>query len=194
MEQRRLDPRQQRTRANVLASARTVLRRDGVSGATIEAIAAEAGVARSTLYRNWASLEELLDDAIADVVVRSPAAPGGEPLTRLRGMVEQLAVNLDRSEWGELLPSIVAATDASPEVAARYGAFVDGQRRVVRRIIRDAVASGALPADVDADDLIDDLVGPLFYRRLVRRTPTSVAWARAHTERVLATRRPTTGT
>ena len=186
MEQRRLDPRQQRTRDCVLSSARTVLRRDGVRGATMEAIAAEAGVARSTLYRNWDSLEALLDEAIAEAVARPPGATDDDPLARLRHVVEHLAVSLDRSEWGELLPTIVAAIDAAPEVAARYGAFVDGQRRTVRRLIRDAVAVGALPDHVDPDDLIDDLVGPLFYRRLVRRIPTSVAWARAHTDRTLA--------
>ena len=184
-----LDPRQRRTRQNVLASARVVLRRDGLQGATMEAIAAESGVARSTLYRNWPSREALLDDAIAEVAV--PAPPSGEhdPLDRLAEVVEHLARNLDTSRWGELLPAIVAAIDASPEVAARYRGFVDGRRRDVKRIVRDAVAAGTLPSHVDADHLVDDLVGPLFYRRLVRRVPTSASWARAHTERTLAAHR-----
>ena len=186
MHDRPLDPRQQRTRDNVLAATRTVLRRDGLRGATMEAVAAEAGVARSTLYRNWASLDELLDHAITDVVVPAPPTPDVEPLDRLRDAVERLAGHLDHSEWGGLLPSVVAAIDASPELADRYRAFVDGQRRTVRRMVRAAIAGGSLPPTVDPDDLIDDLVGALFYRRLVRRTPTSPAWARAHADRTIA--------
>lgn len=189
MDAARLDPRQQRTRQNVLASTRVVLRRDGLQGVTMEAIAAESGVARSTLYRNWSSREALLEDAIDEVVVHAPAATGRDTAARLGDVVEHLARNLDAGEWGELLPSIVAAIDASPEVAARYRGFVDGRRRDVKRIVREAIADGVLPSHVDADDLVDDLVGPLFYRRLVRRVPTSAAWARAHTERTLAAHR-----
>jgi hypothetical protein len=36
------------------------------------------------------------------------------------------------------------------------------------------------------DDVVDTLVGPLFYRRLVRKTGTRRAWIRRHVERTLA--------
>lgn len=184
MDVERIDPRQQRTRDAVLTAARTVLRRDGVQGATMEAIAAESGVARSTLYRNWDSREALLDDAIDAVTGTASPDDDGPPLERLGTAVQELAANLQSSEWGATLPSIVAALDASPEFAERYRGFVDGRRGEVRRIIDDAVESGALPGHVDADDLIDDLVGPLFYRRLIRRVPTSPAWTAAHVDRI----------
>lgn len=186
MTARRLDPRQQRTHTTVLAAARQVLRRDGVSGATFDAIAEAAGVARSTLYRNWGSLEELLDQAIGDITTVATPAEDGQPLDRLRAVVVNLADRLDHSEWGATLPAIVAAIDASPEFADRYRNFVDGRRREVRRLVRAAITSGALRGDTDADDLIDALVGPLFYRRLVRRVPTSRRWTDAHIDAVLA--------
>lgn len=185
MDVERIDPRQQRTRQAVLAAARTVLRRDGVQGATMEAVAAESGVARSTLYRNWDSREALLDDAIDQVTGTAPPDDDGAPLERLEAVVQGLATNLQASEWGDTLPSIVAAIDASSEFAERYRGFVDSRRSDVRRIIGDAVRAGALPGHVDADDLIDDLVGPLFYRRLIRRVPTSPAWTTAHIDRIL---------
>lgn len=185
MDDERIDPRQQRTRHAVLAAARTVLRRDGVQGATMEAIAAESGVARSTLYRNWDSREALLDDAIDEVAGTASPDDDGAPLERLGTAVQGLAANLQSSEWGATLPSIVAALDASPEFAERYRGFVDGRRREVRRVIRDAIRAGVLPAGVDTDDLIDELVGPLFYRRLIRRVPSSPAWTAAHIERTL---------
>lgn len=185
MDGERIDPRQRRTRRTVLAAARAVLRRDGVHGATMEAIAAESGVARSTLYRNWASREELLDDAIDQVGAAAPSGDAGTPLERLTAVVLGLAANLESSEWGDTLPSIVAAIDASPELAERYRGFTDRRRDDVRRIIAEAVVRGELPGLVDADDLIDDLVGPLFYRRLIRRVPTPPAWTTAHVARVV---------
>lgn len=180
-----MDPRQRRTHQTVLAAARTVLRRDGVHGASIDAIASEAGVARSTVYRNWPSRDALLDDAIGEIARPAPPAGDGDPIERLAAVVEHLATCLDDTEWGRTLPAIVAAIDDAPELAARYRQFVEGRRSDVDRLVRDAIASGALPAGVTVGDLIDDLVGPLFYRRLVRRVATPPAWARAHVARTI---------
>ena len=44
-------PRDPRTRAAILAAARVLLERGGLTAVTIEAIAAKAGVSRPTIYR-----------------------------------------------------------------------------------------------------------------------------------------------
>jgi AcrR family transcriptional regulator len=189
-----LDPRQVRTRAKVLAAARAVLRRDGAA-ATIDAIATEAGVARSTLYRNWTSREDLLADAIEDAGgpagARGPTAASdadaGPVRAQLVMVVVELAHALDRSEWGRTLPAIVAAVEGDAAFAERYRAFTDERRRAVERLVARGVRSGELHPSVPVGDLIDALVGPLFYRRLIRSVPTSAAWARRHATRVLAT-------
>ena len=46
-------PRDPRTRAAILAAARALLERGGLTAVTIEAIAAKAGVSRPTIYRYW---------------------------------------------------------------------------------------------------------------------------------------------
>lgn len=179
------DPRQVRTRAKVLAAARTVLRRDG-AGAAMDAIATEAGVARSTVYRNWPSREDLLAEAIEDA--GGPPASGDEGPAReqLIDVVVELAHALDRTEWGRTLPAIVAAVDADAAFAERYRAFTAERRRAVERVVARGARTGELHPTMPVADLIDALVGPLFYRRLVRGVPTPPAWARRHAERVLA--------
>lgn len=182
----RLDPRQERTRARVLAAARTVLQRDGLGGATIEAIAAEAGVARSTLYRNWATREEVLaaafDDAIDPPTKADPAQPIRE---QLQGVLEALATALARSDWGRALPAVVAAIDAEPTLAHRYGRLTEQRRSSLAALLRAAVDRDELPATLPVDDFIDALAGPLFYRRLIRQKPTGKTWIAAHLDRTL---------
>ena len=182
----RLDPRQVRTRARVLAAARTVLRRDGLGGATIDAIAAEAGVARSTVYRNWASRDEVLaaafDDAIDPPTTTDTTLPLHDQLDRV---LRDLAGALTGSEWGRALPAVVAAIDAEPSLAGRYGRLTDERRAALSGLLRAGIARGELPAGTPVDDLIDALVGPLFYRRLIRQTRTSAPWISAHLDRTL---------
>lgn len=181
-----LDPRQQRTRARVLAAARTVLRRDGLGGATIEAIAAEAGVARSTLYRNWTTRDEVLaaafDDAINPPTTTDPSQPVREQLQRV---LEGMASALSRSDWGRTLPAVVAAIDAEPALAQRYGRLTEERRAALAALLRSAVDRGELPAALPVDEFIDALVGPLFYRRLIRQQPTNRAWITGHLDRTL---------
>ena len=182
----RLDPRQVRTRARVLAAARTVLRRDGLGGATIDAIAAEAGVARSTVYRNWTTREDVLaaafDDAIGPPTTTDATLPLRDQLARV---LRELAGSLTDSEWGRALPAVVAAIDAEPSLAGRYGRLTNERRAALSSQLANAIDRGELPASTPIDDLIDALVGPLFYRRLVRQTGTGATWISAHLDRTL---------
>lgn len=185
------DPRQLRTQRRVFEAARVVLRREGMGGTTMDAIAAEAAVARSTLYRNWASRDELLAAAFDDLV-EAPASPDGAAPVRdqLLTVLVGLARGLERSEWGRTLPAVVAAIEAEPVLATRYGRLTDERRAAAVAIVERAVASGELPAGLSAPDLIDALVGPLFYRRLVRQIATDPAWVERHLDRTLSAFQP----
>ncbi len=181
-----IDPRQQRTRSTVFEATRVVLRREGFTATTFDTIALEAGVARSTLYRNWTDRDALIAEAIDDIA-DDVAFHSNEPVTeQLESVVVQMARALSASPWGLLLPAIVAAIESSPELALRYRTFTDSRRSVVGAIARLGTANGELPADLPINDFIDALVGPLFYRRLVRQERTSATWARRHAQRVIA--------
>ncbi|MBE1874142.1 TetR/AcrR family transcriptional regulator [Myceligenerans pegani] len=54
-----LTPRRERTRARLLDAAYTVFARDGIHGASIEAICETAGFTRGAFYSNFGSKEEL---------------------------------------------------------------------------------------------------------------------------------------
>ncbi len=170
----------------MLAAARTVLRRDGLGGATIEAIAAEAGVARSTLYRNWATRDEVLAAAFDDAVNPPTATEPDKPVrAQLKRVLEGVATALSGSDWGRTLPAVVAAIDAEPALAERYGRLTEERRSALATLLRSAIDRGELPATLPVDDFIDALVGPLFYRRLIRQLPTTRVWIIGHLDRTL---------
>ncbi len=175
----RVDPRVARTREKVLVATLDVLRRNGIHATTVDAIADAAGVARSTLYRNWESREALLDEAIGFAAVTPSVVPGdGSAIDALVELAVGVAVHLRSTAWGRTLPAIVAAIEGSEELGDRYGRFTDERRRVAVDLARRAIADGELAADADPEDVVDALVGPIFYRWLVRRRATSAAQAR----------------
>lgn len=153
----------------------------------MDAIATEAQVARSTLYRNWVGRDELLAAAFDDLIDAPVVA---EPSLGIEGQLGRVLTGLARglrsTEWGQTLPAVVAAIDASPVLAEGYNRLTDERRAAVVHIVDLAIETGELPAGLAADEFVDALVGPLFYRRLVRQLPTTRPWIARHLERTLA--------
>src|SRR5687767_10215822 len=85
-------PRDPRTRAAILAAARALLERGGLTAVTIEAIAAKAGVSRPTIYRYWPNAPAVAMAAFLD----ASAEPGAgktsrSPLAALRAQLHAVA-------------------------------------------------------------------------------------------------------
>ena len=182
----RLDPRQARTRERVYAAALDVLRREGIGATTFDAIAQHAGVARSTLYRNWPSRDALLHEAIEEQAPFPVTLPDEPTVARLQATLQQIATALSTSSWGWVLPAAIAATDASPALSEGYRSFTAGLRAAFTAIVNDGKKAGELPPGLDEENFADTLLGPLFYRRLIRHLPTGPTWIRGHLQRTLS--------
>ena len=81
--------KRERTRLRLIAAATQVLAREGVSGATVGKIAAEAGVVPGTVYHNFGSRDALVDETLASLAftvddgVAQARAGGADPAIRM---------------------------------------------------------------------------------------------------------------
>jgi AcrR family transcriptional regulator len=175
-----LDPRVVRTRTVVIAATCDMLVNDGHSAITIDGLAKRTGVARTTIYRHWATIEDLLDDAM-----RSMAAPKVVPDTGSVSDVCEHLANLARAlredPWGQVLPTLIDAGFRSEAMAEHQRELVHDRRTMLHSILRRGIERGELdPADIDVarwiDDQIDRLTGPIFVRHLLLRDATDDAY------------------
>jgi AcrR family transcriptional regulator len=133
----------------ILRAGQRVFERHGYSGATIERIAAEAGVSRVTLHRRGVTKDGLL----AELVARSteeyrtamwPALTGtGTGAARLRRALESLCATAE--EHLSLLVALRAQADGvfhreDEEEALTRSVFTEP----LERLLRDGVADGTL--------------------------------------------------
>jgi AcrR family transcriptional regulator len=162
------DPRVVDSRRRVHEAALAELIDVGYGGLTIDAIAVRAGVARSTVYRHWRSVRDVVVSALQARSTQPPPQLAEEPRARVVTLVRHLIEALS-GPGGSLAIALAGAAEADPELARIHRA--DSARRFGALV--DAVAAAA--PDVDARLAGSALAGAVTYRRLVLGEPLSTA-------------------
>jgi AcrR family transcriptional regulator len=179
------DPRRAKSRERVLATAVEILHEVGLAGLSIEAVAARSGVAKTTIYRQFADREELHFAAVQSVA----CAPELPFTNNLVGDVTVYCCGLNRllreGVAGTLLPTAMDGAERSESLAKLVHEFGVQRRHGLTSRLRAAQGDGELDAAADVDLLISQLVGPLFFRRFISRQPASAALVGRHVAAVL---------
>jgi AcrR family transcriptional regulator len=165
-------PRDPRTRAAILAAARTLLEKGGLTAVTIEAIAARAGVSRPTIYRYWPNAPAV---AMAAFLEASGAPAAGKtsrsPLTALRAQLHAVA-DAFAAPAGRSIAAMVAAAQSETELAKAFrNEFIARNRDAARLMLERCVEERLVVAPPDIDLALDLIFGPLFYRLLMGHAP-----------------------
>lgn len=174
----RHDPRTVRSRQRAIDSALELLREHGVRGVTIEAVAAHSGIAKTTLYRQFADRDELFFAAIESM-------KPGDTIEVHRGVVADVerwlltfARALQTDHFAPMIPAIIEVGERSERGRQLAAEFGERRRASLTARLRTAVADGELPPRFDIETAVSQLVGPLFYRRFISRQPLSPAFVR----------------
>lgn len=186
------DPRIARSRGAVIEATLQLLGERGFAGVSIDAISRASGVARTTIYRHWTSLAEIVHDAVRSVAPPPPPDnDSGDPIADVTEFLRGLAHNLTDA-WGRIFPIIIDAADRDPELWELQTNHSAERRAVLEAIIARGQAGGAIGNDTDAAFLAELLTAPLFTRRFINHLPVDDAFVDRVVARVLGTPPPGT--
>ena len=166
-EGRDVDPRVERSRTVILSAALDELGDAGYGGLTIEAVAARAGVGKSTIYRHWSGKLDLVEDAIRSLKAVLVPPSGGSARERVVELLRQVATAVADSTWSTCLPAIIDAAERDPEVLAVHRRLTFERRQILVDLLADGVAAGEFESDGDLNLLAECLIGPIMVRRLL---------------------------
>ncbi|RKN45559.1 TetR/AcrR family transcriptional regulator [Streptomyces hoynatensis] len=161
-----------RSAPQILGAAREVLSAQGYAALTIEAVAAAAGVGKSTIYRWWPSKEALVADALAEIFRAEEIPDLGDTRAELRHAVDMTIDNYANEDMAASLPALAAGLLHHPELLARFReSFLSRKRENIAAALRRGVRRGDLPDDLDTDLVQDVWAGTIVYRRLMTGAP-----------------------
>jgi AcrR family transcriptional regulator len=165
-------PRDPRTRAAILAAARALLERGGLTAVTIEAIAQKAGVSRPTIYRYWPNAPAVAMAAFLDVTGAPEAARSTRsPYAALRAQLHAVA-DAFAAPAGRSVAAMVAAAQSETELAKAFrNEFIARNRDATRLLLERCIEDGLIAPPADMELALDLVFGPLFYRLLMGHAP-----------------------
>jgi len=155
-------PRSEQADRAILDATLDLLAEVGVTALSIEAVAARAGVGKTTIYRRWPSRDALVVDALGTLTERLPPVRGESVRDDLVLLVDSIRRRSLDSRVGRILPRMVGEQASHPELALCYRrSVVEPRRERVREVLRRGVASGELRADLDVELALALVTGPM---------------------------------
>jgi AcrR family transcriptional regulator len=159
-------PRSEKARLAILAAAGDRMLSGGLAAATMDAIAARAGVGKATIYKWWPSRGAVALDGFLDRVSGTLAIP--ERLSTSEALTWQLAalITLLRDTTaGPLMRALVAAAQSDPDIARSLRErWLAPRRAVALEVLRAGIERGEIRPETDLEAALDELYAPAYYR------------------------------
>ncbi|GJF16737.1 TetR family transcriptional regulator [Mycolicibacterium cyprinidarum] len=183
-----IDPRRVRSRNRLLDAASHLLSTGGIEAVTIDAVTKASKVARTTLYRHFASSSHLLAATFERLLpqVTPPAPSTGslrdrliELLSRQASLFADAPLHVTTLAWLSLGPTSTSGGDAGDTQSLRTR-VVDQYRQPFDAILQSPQARDELD-DFDLELAMCQLIGPLAFARMTGLSATT----RGHCEHIV---------
>jgi PfpI family intracellular protease len=165
-------PRSEESKTAILEATWKLLKTTTLRDLSIEAIARESGVGKTTIYRWWPNKVAVAIDAFLENVL--PVTSFLNHLSATEAIAVQMAslVKAFSGEYGRIVAQIIAEGQACPEALASYRDRFLSQRRVeAKTIIQRGIENGEFDPTLDPELAMDILYGAIYFRLLISHLP-----------------------
>ncbi|MBF4996171.1 TetR/AcrR family transcriptional regulator [Nocardia sp. BSTN01] len=148
----------------------------GYGAFTVADVAARAGVADTSIYRRWGTLEQLTADVtLGWLTSTSPIPDTGDLTGDLRAYATGVAHDLSGPDGVAVLRLMIALSSAGDAGLRARDAFLAERGRQIQRMLDRAHARGDRAPS--ALDILDHLLAPMYIRTLFGTGPVTADYA-----------------
>ena len=170
-------PRSGSAHRAILAAANRLLEQVGFHDLSVEAIAAEAGVSKATIYLWWPNKAAVVMDAFlaaTGLQLRFPSDLSARESVRaqMRTLVEVF-----NQGAGRTVAALLGEAQADPDLAEAFRTrWIANRRTIALDLLAQGIATGELRAECDLEIALDALYGALYFRLLVGHLPLTTVF------------------
>lgn len=185
---RRPGGRSARIRAAVHQAVTDLVAERGYGAFTVGEVASRAGVADTSIYRRWGTLETLVTDVVLTrLTAGSPVPDTGSLEGDLRAYAANVARDVTGPDGLAVLRLVVALSTAGQEGIRARDAFRAERSRQLQVMLDRAGDSGERPPSVL--DVVDHILAPMYTRVLFGAAQFDPGYVDALVDRLLSVAR-----
>ena len=180
-------PRDPATDHAILATTFAQLVAVGYAGLSIETVAAEAGVGKTTIYRRWPSKRDLVVAALATEAPFDPPRTDVDARTAIALLVRQAIAMLIDSGAIRILGSLLVEEQREPGLLDAFRKRILGPRRgMVEAMLRAGIERGEIRPDIDPLVVTEMIAGAVFGHHAILGMRADEAWIETLADHVWA--------
>ena len=154
-------------RQSMVQTAAEILRSQGVAACTVEEVTRQSGVAKTTLYRHFGTIDGLIL-AVVDASVKRTKVPDtgtlrGDLVEIQRAYLRSARVRSSR----ELFVWMLTQSMADPDFAARFRHVRVQPAGPTVIVLQRAIARGEISPSIDMDLALHIIQGPFMSKRII---------------------------
>ena len=167
-------PRSEQARQAILRSTSQLLQSTGFADLSIEAVAAHAGVGKTTVYRWWPDKGALVVDAFASSAEDELHFPDSGSVFKDMSLQMNQFLAILRSRRGRIVSAVIAGGQSDRGLIEAFRQrFLRPRRQEAYQTLRRGIERGELPRNLDLDLVLDVLYGAIYMRFLIRHDQLS---------------------
>jgi AcrR family transcriptional regulator len=168
-------PRSAQSHQAILQAALELLAEVGFAAMSMDAIAARAGVGKTTIYRRYASKEELVADAIESIREEIVIPDTGNLQSDIDTLIQNAAQITLNPIGRQTVAMIISSASSNPQFAQIYWTkYLQPRRKAFAVVLERAKARNEIQADLDSDLIFDTMSGIMLYALIFQ--PPSESW------------------
>lgn len=179
-------PRSEAAREAALHAALELLDEQGLTGLSIDGIAARAGIGKRTIYRWWPTkgavvIEAFLAQISPKIAFPVTNKPVDDLIAQLRSVVAAY-----RGKDGRIVQQLVALGQTDEHVLKAFTeGYIEPRRQAAREALHRIFRANTFE-QIDIEEVIDGIYGPIFYRLLVQHAELSENFIERHVKTCLS--------
>jgi AcrR family transcriptional regulator len=179
-------PRSRAANDAILAATLDLLREHGYGGLTMSAVIERAGVSSATLYRRWATKQDLVLAALESMRPEPTSTDTGSLAGDLRAFLRRTSGAIDRG-WVEVSEAVGVEAKRNAELFdALYERFVHPKLEELSGILDRAKQRGELSAVPAPEVALSLVIGPVHYHAVVLSRPLTESFLRKAADHAVA--------
>jgi len=168
-------PRSAQSHQAILQATLELLAEVGFAAMSMDAIAARAGVGKTTIYRRYASKEELVADAIESIREEIVIPDTGNLQSDIDTLIQNAAQITLNPIGRQTVAMIISSASSNPQFAQIYWTkYLQPRRKAFAVVLERAKARNEIQADLDSDLIFDTMSGIMLYALIFQ--PPSESW------------------